>query len=116
MSSLNPHISPLSVALPDTTALHQAFMPFIEGGGLFVAMPHPLPLGTDVTLQVKLMDEPMLYTATGHVVWLTPNHAQEGRTAGIGVQFDAVSSATLLPIIQSYLTDTAISDLSTHTM
>ena len=117
-SSTSSHQSPslLSLILPDSAALHRAFMPFVQGGGLFVATTDVLPLGAETKLQVHLMDEPEVFTILGHVVWLTPDCAQDGRIAGVGIQFDALASTTLLPKIQAYLADALASELSNDTM
>lgn len=116
MSSLTPQTATLPLNLPDTSAIQRAYMPFILGGGLFVATTDTLPLGSDVILEVKLMNEPTTHSLSGRVVWLTPTCAQDGRTAGIGVQLDAPASQNIAPIILTYLNDAAISAQPTDTM
>lgn len=115
-TSSNQSPSSLSLTLPDPASLHRAFMPFVHGGGLFVATTEVLPLGTEAKLQVQLMDEPETFTTLGHVVWFTPDCAQDGRIAGIGIQFDTSASQTLLPKIQAYLADALSPELTNNTM
>lgn len=68
-------------------ALYLAYMPFIQGGGLFVRTTQMMPLATPVNLSVKLPNEEQLFQCAGRVVWLTPKGAQGGKPAGLGIQF-----------------------------
>ncbi len=96
----------VSLNLPDSTALHRAFMPFIEGGGLFIATSEDYQLADQIKVTVHVMQQAPV-TFIGTVVWISPAYAQDGRSAGIGVQWDAATSETLLPIISVELPDTA---------
>lgn len=77
----------MSLTIKEKASLYAAYMPFIQGGGLFVPTPKPYNLGDEVFLLLTLLDEPTKYTVTGKVVWITPPGAQGSRSQGIGVQF-----------------------------
>jgi type IV pilus assembly protein PilZ len=84
---MNTHHQPMLLNLLEKTDLYQAYMPFIKGGGIFVATPQHYQLNDRVTLKITLMTEAEQYVLDGKVVWITPKSAQSGRAAGIGVQF-----------------------------
>lgn len=106
----------LSLHLKDASELQQAFMPFIVQGGLFVATLDDYDLGDRVRLKLQLLRESEISHIDGTVIWITPPHAQDNREAGIGLQFDAVSTELLLPRISEYLATTNERSVSTHTL
>jgi len=76
----------LSVALRTKAELYQAWMPFLEGGGLFLASTRPHALGDEVFLLFTLLQESSKVPLRGTVVWINPAHASGGRPQGIGVK------------------------------
>ena len=79
----------LELTLADKNALRQAYMPFIQNGGVFVRTDHPHELGDRVTVTIRLFDAGGPVGIRGTVVWVTPTRAQGNRAAGVGVQFGA---------------------------
>jgi len=75
----------LSLKIQGAAQLHQHFMPFIEGGGLFVKTNKNYQMGDDVFLILSLDDDERL-PVTGVVAWITPKGAQGSRDQGIGIQ------------------------------
>lgn len=78
----------LSLTLKDSAEVHQHFMPFVEGGGLFVPTTKRYNLGDEVFLLVTLQSENESMPIPGRVCWITPVGAQGSRRAGIGIAFD----------------------------
>lgn len=78
----------LAVNITDENMLHNAYMPFIKGGGLFAATPNRLPLGQEVFMVVTLPGSSEKLPVSGKVCWITPVGAQGNRPAGVGVKFD----------------------------
>ncbi len=76
----------LSLAIKEKAALYAAYMPFINGGGLFIPTAKPFKIGEEVFMLLSLIDDPMKLKVVGHVVWVTPT-SQAGKPQGIGVQF-----------------------------
>ncbi len=77
----------LSLTIKDKSVLYAGYMPFIKGGGLFIATSKQYHLGEEVFMLLKLMDEQEKIPVAGKVVWITPKGAQGNKVAGIGVQF-----------------------------
>lgn len=78
--------SVVQLAIKEKAALYACYMPFIEGGGLFVPTTRPAQLGDQVFAIVSLMDDPNTISMACKVVWVTPA-AVPGRQQGIGIQF-----------------------------
>ena len=76
----------VQLAIKEKPALLAAYMPFIDGGGLFVPTTRPATLGDEIYLILQLLDDPTRLPVTGKVVWITPA-GTPGRQQGIGVQF-----------------------------
>ncbi len=107
----------LSLAIREKAALYAAYMPFLEGGGLFVPTTRTVSLGDELYLILSLMDDPAKLSVTGSVVWITPQGAQGNRTAGIGVQFnDTADGEAAKSKIEAILGATLNAERPTHTM
>ena len=79
----------LSVTFEDAEALRAAYMPFIRDGGLFIPTAERVEMGDEVFVMLRLPGDGSGIPLAGRVVWITPEGAQGGREAGIGVQFNA---------------------------
>ena len=106
----------LSLTIKDKSALYAAYMPFLEGGGLFVPTTDKYKLGDEVFLLLSLIDEPEKLPVIGHVVWITPKGAQGNRAAGIGIQFSKHEDGTVVKLLETHLAGALQSDRATHTM
>lgn len=76
----------VQLAIREKAALYAAYMPFVEGGGLFVPTTRTVHLGDELYLILSLMDDPNKIPVTGKVVWITPAGTPQ-RQQGLGVQF-----------------------------
>jgi type IV pilus assembly protein PilZ len=76
----------ISLAIREKAALYAAYMPFVQGGALFVPTTRPAQLGDDLYLILTLVDDPNKYAVPGKVVWITPA-GSTGRQQGVGIQF-----------------------------
>ena len=83
--------------------LYLAYMPFVNGGGIFIRTNHTYPLGEELELSLKLINEHEPYLVSAKVVWITPKGAQGNRPPGIGVQFTGENSRYLSNKIETYL-------------
>lgn len=104
------------VNIKDENQLYHQYMPYINGGALFILTDHDYKLGDEVFLLVKLLDEKEKYTVAGEVVWITPKAAQAGRPAGIGVKFVGEEAKQVRDKIETYLAGALQSDRHTDTM
>lgn len=105
----------LSLTIKDKAVLYSTYMPFIQGGGLFIATPKAYKIGDEVFMLLTLMDEPEKIPLAGKVAWLTPKGAQGNRAAGIGVQINDPDNIVQRKI-ETYLAGSLESDRITHTM
>lgn len=105
----------LSLTIKDKALLYSAYMPFVKGGGLFIATSKSYRVGEDVFLLLSLMDEPDKIPVAGKIIWVTPRGAQGNRKAGIGVQLP-VDDTVLVQKIETYLAGSLESDRPTHTL
>ncbi len=76
----------VQLAIREKAALYAAYMPFVEGGGLFVPTTRTVSLGDEIYLILSLMDDANKLPVTGKVIWVTPA-GTPGRQQGLGVQF-----------------------------
>ena len=106
----------LSLTIKDKSALYAAYMPFINGGGLFIPTKKNYQLGDEVFMLLTLMDEPEKIPVAGKIVWITPIGAQGNRAAGIGVQFSDQDEGAARNKIEIYLAGALEADRPTHTM
>lgn len=106
----------LSLTIKDKNALYAAYMPFVKGGGLFVPSSRPYKLGEEVFMLLTLMENKEKIPVAGHVIWITPQGAQGGRTGGIGIQFSEKDSGVARSKIETLLAGMMNSDRPTHTM
>jgi type IV pilus assembly protein PilZ len=106
----------LQLTIKDKSALYAAYMPFITGGGLFVPTKKKYKLGEEVFMLLRLLDNTEKLSIAGTIAWITPQGAQGGRAAGIGVRFDAKDSGEARNKIEALLGGALNSERPTHTM
>ncbi len=106
----------LSLAIKDKGSLYAAYMPFLQGGGIFIPSNKPYKLGDEVFMLLTLMDETEKMPVVGRVAWINPIGAQGNRIAGIGVQFTDKDGEAVRNKIETYLAGALKSDRMTHTM
>ncbi|GAB3383093.1 PilZ domain-containing protein [Lysobacter fragariae] len=107
----------LSHAVKDKASLFSAYMPFLKGGGIFIATPRRYFLGDEVFLLLTLPESTERLPVAGKVVWVTPPGAQGNRPAGVGVQFpDTAEGEAVKSKIETLLAGTLTAERPTHTM
>ena len=104
----------LNISILDTSELYSCFMPFVEGGGLFLRTNKEYALGEEVFVLLELMDEPDKIPLTGKIVWLTPI-GSGSRPQGVGIQFSD-ENIDLYRKIETSLAGLLDSDNTTYTM
>ena len=77
----------LSLNIRERTALYAAYIPWVDGGGIFIPTTRAYKLGDEVFMLLTLMDDPNRIAVQGRVAWITPPGIQGARAQGIGVQF-----------------------------
>ena len=78
--------SVMSLSIKEKAALYAAYMPFIDGGGLFIPTTRIAHVGDEIFAILSLLDETARIPVPGKVCWVTPAGVP-GRQQGIGIQF-----------------------------
>ena len=106
----------VQLAIREKAALYAAYMPFLDGGGLFVPTSRSVQLGDELYLILSLMDDPTKLSVTGKVVWITPPGTPQ-RQQGLGVQFAKDETGTRARSrIEDLLGGTLKANRPTHTI
>lgn len=79
--------SVLSFNIRDKNALYSAYMPHVQGGGVFVPTDRTYRLEDEIYMLLGLPDNPEKFPVAGNVVWVTPPNAMGSRVQGIGIRF-----------------------------
>ena len=66
----------LSLNIRERTALYAAYIPWIEGGGIFIPTTRSYKLTDEVFMLLTLMDDPNRIAVQGKVVWITARHSR----------------------------------------
>jgi Tfp pilus assembly protein PilZ len=80
----------LSLNIESVTALQRAFVPIIEGGGLFIPdhqtgiHPASVVMDSRVFLLLRIRNPDFQDALTGRVVWLKPRGSSGGKNVGSG--------------------------------
>lgn len=85
----SPRPSVIQLAIKEKAALYAAYISLFNEGGVFIPTNKDYSLGDDIYLLLSLPNEPQRYPIAGKVAWITPAHAANNRTQGVGVQFPA---------------------------
>lgn len=105
----------ISQAFKDKASLFASYMPFVKGGGLFIASARQTKLGEDVFVLVNLPDDTERMPVTGKVIWVTPR--QQGmRPAGFGISLTGDGGDAVRRKIETILAGATQADRPTHTM
>lgn len=114
IGNLKPGV--LSLAIKQKVALYSAYMPFLNGGGLFIPTNKPYKMGEEVFMLLSLLDDPQKLKVVGNVVWITPV-TQGLKPQGIGVQFNEKNGGQeARNKIEALLGNVLRSSRPTHTM
>lgn len=114
MSAKGGRSGVLALAIKDANTLYQAYMPFVQNGGLFIPTNKQYTLGDEVFMLITLMDQSEKIPVPGKVVWITPAGAQGNRPAGVGVQFKDNGDARTK--VEAYIPNAIENERATHTM
>lgn len=108
--------SVIQLTIKEKGALHAAYIPMFQEGGIFVPTTREHRLGDDVYVLLTLLDDPQRYPVAGKVAWITPARATGNRTQGVGIRFPKdEKSAQLKAKIEQMLGAALSSDRPTQT-
>lgn len=61
----------IQVQIPDRATLQSSYMPYIEGGGLFVPTKQAVRMGQEVFVLATLPEQSQKIPLTGKVIWIS---------------------------------------------
>lgn len=62
----------IQVNIPDKATLQASYMPFVQGGGLFVPTKQQVKMGQEVFILATLPEHAQKIPLTGKVIWISP--------------------------------------------
>lgn len=98
-----PDTPVINYEIKDPIELNLSYMPFIEGGALFVPSFENYTLGDRVLLDLLLPGRKENLRIEGKVVWITPQNALHHVLPGIGIKFVGNNAATIKSEIEANL-------------
>lgn len=98
----------------DRETLHKIYMPFVEGGGFFIATDKDYRLGDRVHFIATLLDEPETAVLAATVIWSASHYGLQYQR-GIGVQLTD-QAAALSSKVEAYLAANISSNNPTFTL
>ena len=108
--------SVMTLAIRDQAGMASTYMPFVQGGGIFVPTTRQANLGDDLYLIMTLLDDPTKYAVPGKVVWITPA-GTTGRPQGLGIQFARNEAGEQVKAkFETLVGSAALSTRPTHTL
>lgn len=115
-AAAGPRPGVVQLTIREKAALYAAYMPMIDGGGLFIPTTRAAQLGDEIYALLTLMDEPAKVPIPGKVVWVTPA-GTPGRQQGIGIRFAKNESGEQARRkIENYIGGALKSSRPTHTV
>lgn len=85
----------LDCNIQSQTELNLSYIPFIEGGGLFIPTTERFYLGDTVYINLQLPMQLTSRLVEGKVIWITPKNALYQAYAGIGIQITGANAKEL---------------------
>lgn len=77
----------LQANIPDIETLYASYMPYVQGGGLFIPSKQSKKLGDEVFVLATLPEQTQKIPLTGKVIWIA--YKQHGiKLQGFGIQLE----------------------------
>ena len=96
----------LPLTIPNKTALHAAYMPFLKGGGLFVPTQNDYYFGDEVIVVTSIVYLDKKIAIPGKVVWISSKGASNSKQ-GVGVRFFGPTQVKIKLALESILGELA---------
>ena len=105
----------INYSIRDQQTLYSSYMPFVNGGALFVPSNRVFPLGEEVFVVVTLPESSERIPLTGKVVWVT-HRTQGQRPGGFALSLLGDEGKKLKMLIEKQLASILGSDRPTYTL
>lgn len=101
---------------PELRSLYQAYMPFIDGCGIFAATQDKFNLDQEVFVFIELPEKLGKFAVPGRVVWINGDKPIGKRVQGVGIKIKGRDSERLRATIEEGLGKMLTSGLPTATL
>ena len=98
----------INYVIKDPLELNLSYMPFINGGGLFIPTMDTHAIGDRVLVDLLLPGKKENLRIEGKVVWITPKNALHHVLPGIGIQFLGTNTQTIRGQIEAHLDNSMV--------
>ena len=105
----------IQVNMPDRANLQACYMPFVAGGGLFIASKQEVKMGDELLVIASLPEQSQKFPLTGKVIWISPK--QNGnKPQGFAIQFGGEKGVAFRNEAEKLLAGSLTADKPTFTM
>ncbi len=106
----------LSLVIKERAGLYAAYMPFVDGGGMFIPTQKEYAMGDPIYLILQLMDNLKKFSIACKVIWISPAGMAQ-KAQGVGVQLPRDEAGRELQMfIEKSLGSALGSSRKTHTL
>ena len=101
--------------MSDKLMLQACYMPYVMGGGLFVASPQAVTMGQELLVIASLPNQAQKFPVTGKVIWISPT--RNGlKPQGFAIQLAGEKGVAFRTEAERLLAGTFNAERPTHTM
>lgn len=93
----------INYRINEPVELNLSYMPFIQGGGLFIPSFEMFALGEVVQVELTLPGKKDPLSIPGKIIWITPHNALHHVLPGIGIQFIGSNSQEIRTQLEAHL-------------
>lgn len=105
----------LQVNITDRAMLQASYMPYINGGGLFIPSKQAVQMGEEIFVLATLPDQSQKIPLTGKVIWISPK--QTGiKPQGFAIQLSGEKGIYYRMEVEKLLAGSMSSDRPSFTM
>ena len=101
--------------MPDKESLQASYMPYVQGGGLFVTSTQDVELGQELLVIASLPNMSQKYPVTGKVIWVSPKR-NGMKPQGFAVQLGGDKGVAFRNEAERLLAGSLAADRPTFTM
>lgn len=105
----------LQVVIADRATLQASYMPFVQGGGLFVPSTQNVKMGEEVFLLATLPEQSQKIPLTGKVIWITQKQSGK-KPQGFAIQLGGEKGIYYKNEAERLLTGVKSSERNSFTM
>ena len=112
---MQPRGGIIQANIADKETLYQSYMPYVNGGGLFIPSKQPVKMGEEIFVLATLPEQSQKIPLTGKVIWI--NQKPNGmKPQGFGIQLSGEKGAYYKAEAERLLAGLKASGRNSYTM